>query len=90
MHFLSLFVTMSLFILCLFFLKGEKKREREINGDQKIHGVPFHPFKIFKFIFLSHKIKLFMKGSEKRESTMECFLKDCRFGFINYIYDAAN
>jgi len=30
------------FILCLFFLKAEKKRERESKGDKKIHGVPFH------------------------------------------------
>ena len=30
------------FIICLFFLEGEKKRERESNGDKKMHGVPFH------------------------------------------------
>ena len=26
------------FFLCLFFLEGEKKRERESNGDKKSHG----------------------------------------------------
>jgi len=26
---------LTLFILCLFFLEGEKKRERESNGDKK-------------------------------------------------------
>ena len=33
---------LSLFILCLFFLEGEKKRERQSNCDKKMHGVPFH------------------------------------------------
>ena len=34
---------LSLFILCLFFLEGENKMERESNGDKKMHVVPFHP-----------------------------------------------
>ena len=32
---------LSLFILCLFFLGGEKKRERVSNDDKKMHKVPF-------------------------------------------------
>ena len=35
----------SLYILCLFFLEVEQKRERESNSDKKMHGVPFHPTK---------------------------------------------
>ena len=35
---------LSLFILCLLYLEGEKKRERKSNGDKnKMHGVPIHP-----------------------------------------------
>ena len=34
----------SLFILYLFILEGEKKRERKRNGNnKKMHGVPIHP-----------------------------------------------
>ena len=45
----------SLFILCLFFLEGENKRERESNGDKKMHVVPIHPGRkpiTRKYIFL--------------------------------------
>ena len=38
----NLLLSLSLFILCLFFLEGEKKRERESKVDKKMHGVPFH------------------------------------------------
>ena len=34
--------SLSLFIPCLFFLEGEKNKERESNGDKKMHGGPFH------------------------------------------------
>ena len=36
-HFLS-----PLMLFLLLFLEGEKSRERENNGDKKMHGVPFH------------------------------------------------
>ena len=41
-HFFVAITALSLFILCLFFLEGDKKRERENNVDNKMHGVPFH------------------------------------------------
>ena len=41
-HFFVVITALSLFILWLFFLEGDKKRERERNGDKKMHGVPFH------------------------------------------------
>ena len=34
---------LSIFIICLFFIEGEKNRESESDGDKKMHGVPFHP-----------------------------------------------
>ena len=34
--------TLSLFLLCLFFLEGEKKMERENNVDKKMNRDPFH------------------------------------------------
>jgi hypothetical protein len=39
-HFFVAITAFSLFILCLIFLEGEKKRVRESNGDKKMHGVP--------------------------------------------------
>jgi len=39
---------LTLFILCLFFLEGEKKRERESNGDKKFTEFRFIPRKEFK------------------------------------------
>ena len=39
----SLVITaLPIFILCLLFLKVEKKSERENNEDKKMHGLPFH------------------------------------------------
>ena len=40
-----------------------------------MHWVPFHPFKILKYIFLPHEIKLFMKGSEKKRKDSEIVLQ---------------
>ena len=41
-HFFVAITALSLFILCIFFLEGKINRERESNGDKKMHGVPFH------------------------------------------------
>ena len=50
-------VAITFFILCIFFLEGEKKMERESNGDKKMHGFPFHQlnddFKTYRII---HKL----------------------------------
>ena len=42
-YFFGAITALSLFILCLYFLEGVKKKERGNNGDKKMHGVPFHP-----------------------------------------------
>jgi len=41
-HFFVAITALSLFILYLFFLEGEKEREKESNGNTKMHGVLFH------------------------------------------------
>ena len=46
LHFFVAITALSLFIQCLFFLEGEKKRERESDGDKKMHGVLFHHVKV--------------------------------------------
>jgi hypothetical protein len=42
-HFFVAITALSLSTLCLFFLEGEKKREKESNG-HKNEKVPFHRF----------------------------------------------
>ena len=37
-----------LFYICIFFLEGEKKSERDRNDDKEMHGVPFHPKALIK------------------------------------------
>ena len=43
--FLVAITALSLFMQCLFVSEGEKKRERESNGDKAMHGVSFHQSK---------------------------------------------
>ena len=45
MHFFVAITALSLCILFVFFLEGEKKRERESNSDKKMDEVPFHEVK---------------------------------------------
>ena len=62
LHLVVTIIALSLFIICLFFLEGEKKRERESNGNNK-KCTEFRFFIFFSILFSKERffggIKLF-------------------------------
>ena len=53
-------------------LRGREKREREINGDKKRHGVPFHHFKIFSCLEYFHPVKIEYVPDRNSHHESEC------------------